>query len=122
MRLRVYGFTLLAVHLQGKGCPMKLVRSYCSRRATVSACAFGFAFAMLSSAYAADGDIPKKYAGSWRGLMADMSGSSESKPRPLVTITKDVGHKAGKFSFEVAPDGAISGSGSATLRTACWRP
>lgn len=80
-----------------------------------TACALIFALASATVVFAADSQIPKKYVGSWRGLMAEMSGSSESKPRPLVTITKEVAHKAGKFSFEVAPDGTISGSGSATF-------
>ncbi len=82
---------------------------------TIPAWVLAFALTAATAA-AADGEIPKKYVGSWRGLMAEMSGSSVSKPRTLVTVTKEIGHRATYFNFEVAPDGAISGSGRAMFQ------
>ena len=71
---------------------------------------------MPSSASAADpprGKIPDKYVGDWRGVSGEMSAKTTERVR-TATITKVIGHTIKSFSFTVAPDGKITGSGEAS--------
>jgi hypothetical protein len=58
------------------------------------------------------GKIPSMYVGKWTGA-GEMSGLATERTG-TATITTTIGHTVRGFSFEVAPDGRISGAGEAT--------
>jgi len=71
---------------------------------------------MPSSTSAADpprSKIPDKYVGEWRGVSGEMSAKTTERVR-TATTTKVIGHTIKNFSFTVAPDGKIAGSGEAS--------
>ena len=57
--------------------------------------------------------VPAHYVGKWRGIAGKGEAKSVEQVR-TATVTKDFGHLVDEFEFEVAGDGAITGSGKAT--------
>jgi N-acetylmuramoyl-L-alanine amidase len=58
------------------------------------------------------GQIPPQYVGKWEGILGKGEAKSVQQVR-TATVTKDFGHIIEEFEFEVADDGAITGSGKA---------
>jgi hypothetical protein len=57
--------------------------------------------------------FPKEYVGKWRGLFGTAS-THKVNFTGTATVTQDFGHVIDEFSFEVAEDGSIKGTGKAT--------
>jgi hypothetical protein len=66
-----------------------------------------------SGAAGASAGVPAQLVGKWRGLAGTGEAKSVEQVR-TATVTKDFGHLVDEFEFEVAEDGAITGSGKAT--------
>jgi hypothetical protein len=66
-----------------------------------------------SGAAGASAGVPAQLVGKWRGLTGTGEAKSVEQVR-TATVTKDFGHLVDEFEFEVAEDGAITGSGKAT--------
>lgn len=59
--------------------------------------------------------IPPMYVGKWSGEMGTAEAITRRQTGTAVVLT-EFGHSIDKFAFEVAPDGKVTGSGTATYR------
>ena len=59
------------------------------------------------------GNVPKGYVGKWKGVRGKATANSRGRVGTAI-VNKDFGHVIDKFEFEVAEDGTISGTGTAT--------
>lgn len=57
--------------------------------------------------------VPKGYIGKWKGIRGKATANSRGRIGTAI-VNKDFGHVIDKFEFEVAADGTITGSGTAT--------
>jgi hypothetical protein len=59
--------------------------------------------------------VPQKYVGQWQGISGAMS-LKETAVTGTATVSTDIGSEIKSFSFSVAPDGKVTGQGTAI----CW--
>jgi len=59
------------------------------------------------------GNVPKGYVGKWKGIRGKATANSRGRVGTAI-VNKDFGHVIDKFEFEVAEDGTITGTGTAT--------
>lgn len=61
----------------------------------------------------ATGNVPNGYVGKWKGIRGKATANSRGRVGTAI-VNKDFGHVIDKFEFEVAADGTITGTGTAT--------